>query len=244
MGAMGHGLDLLLAAIGLATGAATLAGGYLALRVRSTGGLLLAFSSGAVIGVALCDLLPEALELGQRAHPLADIATAMVVGFAVYFAIDRLATIATAGAGSHRGHLGAGSLTLHSLMDGLGIGFAFQASAAVGLIVAVAVLAHDLVDGLNTVTLSLTGGCERPTARRWLVADATTPLIGIGISRLVAVPGPVLSLVLALFAGFFLYIGASELLPQSHAAAPRLSSVAATLLGVGLIYAVVKLAGG
>jgi ZIP family zinc transporter len=69
-------------------------------------------------------------------------------------------------------------------------------------------------------------------------------LIGIGISRLVAVPGPVLSLVLALFAGFFLYIGASELLPQSHAAAPRLSSVAATLLGVGLIYAVVKLAGG
>ena len=57
-------------------------------------------------------------------------------------------------------------------MDGLGIGFAFQVSSAAGMIVAFAVLAHDFVDGANTVTLSLAGGSDPAIARRWLLADA------------------------------------------------------------------------
>lgn len=237
-------LDLLLAAIGLATGAATMAGGVLALRLKSTLGLLLAFASGAVVGVALFDLLPEALELGRASHPLSTMTTAAAVGFALYFAVDRLAPVIAAGEGRHKGHLGAAALTLHSLMDGLGIGFAFQASAAAGVVVAFAVLAHDLVDGLNTVTLGLSGGLQRTTARRWLAADAAAPLVGIGVSRLVALPQPVLALLLAVFAGFFLYIGASELLPHSQNQHRRTTTVLLTILGLAMIYAVVKLAGG
>jgi ZIP family zinc transporter len=237
-------LDLLLAAIGLATGAATMAGGLLALRARSTLGLLLAFASGAVVGVALFDLLPEALELGRDSHPLSAITTAAAVGYAAYFAVDRLVPVLAVGEGRHRGHLGAAALTLHSLMDGLGIGFAFQASATAGVIVAFAVLAHDMVDGLNTVTLGLSGGLERTTARRWLLADALAPLVGIGVSRLVALSQPLLALLLAVFAGFFLYIGASELLPRSRGDHRRSATVIATVLGLALIYAVVKLAGG
>jgi zinc transporter ZupT len=245
-GAIGHGpygLLLLLLAIGLATGSATLVGGVAALRLRASIGLLLAFSSGAVVGVALFDLLPEALDLGRATHPLADLTAVAALGFAAYFAIDRAAPILTAGATRHRGHLAAGSLTVHSLMDGLGIGFAFQASAAAGVVVAFAVLAHDLVDGLNTVTLSLSGGLERRTARRWLIADAAAPLVGIGVSRLVVLPQPLLALLLAVFSGFFLYIGASELLPQSRDQR-RATAIVATLLGLAMIFAVVKLAGG
>ena len=220
-------LDLLLAVIGLATATATMAGGVLALRLKSTLGLLLAFASGAVVGVALFDLLPEALELGRGSHPLSAMTTAAAVGFAAYFAVDRLVPrsrpprVATAAISGPR------ALTLHSLMDGLGIGFAFQASAAAGIVVAFAVLAHDLVDGLNTVTLSLSGGLQRRTARRWLMADATAPLVGIGASRLLTLPEPLLALLLAVFAGFFLYIGASELLPAAKTSAggrPRSSS--------------------
>jgi ZIP family zinc transporter len=48
--------------------------------------------------------------------------------------------------------------------------------------------------------------------------------------------------VLALFAGFFLYIGASELLPDSHHRYPRAWTTVATLLGAGLIWLVVRLA--
>jgi len=237
-------LDLLLAAIGLATGTATMAGGVLALRLKSTLGLLLAFASGAVVGVALFDLLPEALELGRASHPLSAMTTAAASGFAAYFAVDRLVPVVTAAEGRHRGHLGAASLTLHSLMDGLGIGFAFQASAAAGIVVAFAVLAHDLVDGLNTVTLSLSGGLKRTTARRWLMADAAAPLVGIGASRLLTVRQPLLALLLAVFAGFFLYIGASELLPRSQDQHRRTTTVLVTVLGLAMIYAVVRLAGG
>ncbi|HLI67737.1 MAG TPA: ZIP family metal transporter [Caulobacteraceae bacterium] len=229
--------------IGLATGAATLVGGAVALRFRSALDLFLGFSSGAVIGVALLDLLPEALDIGGGAHFRSlTIATAVAVGFALYLAADRAALVLSEGAEGHRGHMGPASLTAHSLMDGLGIGFAFQVSTAAGVIVAVAVLAHDFLDGANTVTLSLAGGAATPTARRWLVADALAPLVGIGAARLVAVPASVLALLLAVFAGFFLYIGASELLPRSHDRRPRLSTAAATAIGLGFIYAVVRLA--
>ena len=60
-----------------------MAGGVLALRLKSTLGLLLAFASGAVVGVALFDLLPEALELGRASHPLSTMTTAAAVGFAL-----------------------------------------------------------------------------------------------------------------------------------------------------------------
>jgi len=228
--------------IGLATGVATLVGGGLAFRFRSAFDLFLGFSSGAVIGVALFDLLPEALELGAAHFRPLDLTTAVAVGFGFYLAADRAALVLTRGQGRHRAHLGAASLTAHSLMDGMGIGLAFQVSWAAGLIVAAAVLAHDFLDGANTVALSLGGGGAPTTARRWLVADAAAPLIGIGLARLIAPPAGLLALLLATFAGFFLYIGASELLPRSHDRRPQLSTIAATMLGLGLIYGVVRLA--
>jgi ZIP family zinc transporter len=233
---------ILVLLIGAATGAATLFGGALAFRFRSALDLFLGFSSGAVIGVALLDLLPEALDLGGTHFKPLTLTTAVAVGFALYLVVDRAALILSHGSEGHRGHLGPASLTAHSLMDGLGIGFAFQVSSAAGAIVAFAVLAHDFLDGANTVTLSLAGGAAPPTARRWLAADALAPILGIGIARLITVPADVLAVLLAVFAGFFLYIGASELLPRSHDRRPRLSTIAATALGLGFIYVVVRLA--
>ena len=65
-----------------------------------------------------------------------------------------------------------------------------------------------------------------------------------GRSRLVRFSPTTLALLLGLFAGFFLYIGASELLPRSQLGRPRLSTLAATALGGGFIYGVVRLAEG
>ena len=227
--------------VGVFTSAATLFGGGLALRFRSALTLFLGFSSGAVIGVALFDLLPEALEAGRRVYSDLAITTATGIGFAAYLALDRLPLLMGDGR-SARGRLGPGSLTAHSLMDGFGIGVAFQASAAVGWVVAIAVLAHDFLDGANTVTLSLDGDPSEARARRWLAADALAPLVGIGLSSLVEVSGAVLSLLLGLFSGFFLYIGASELLPRSQTGRPKLSALGATGLGMTFIYVVVRLA--
>jgi len=230
-------------------GAATLVGGSLALRFRSVINLSLGFSAGAVIGVAVFDLFPEAVRLGRSGHPLNDLAIALaaaVLGLLFYLALDRTLlggrTDANAQSGGRRGHLGAASLTLHSLMDGLGIGLAFQVSNAVGLTVAFAVLAHDLVDGVNTVNFSLAGGVSRPGARRWLAADAIAPLIGAAVSRLVKVPQGSLAVLLALFAGFFLYIGVRELVGRSRVVSPRI--LASSTAGLAAIWLVVRLAGG
>jgi zinc transporter ZupT len=237
-----HRLDVVLIAVGLATGAATLLGGWLALRFASRIHLILGFSAGAVIGVALFDLLPEALELGAGTHAPAAVTGVVALGFLGYLVVDRALLIATTDRTGHRGHLGAGSLTVHSLLDGLAIGLGFQVSAAVGAVLAIAVLAHDFSDGINTVNLSLAGAAGPRAARRWLVADAAAPIVGIAASRLIVVPHAALAMVIAAFTGFFLYIGASELLPDSHHRHPRAWTTVATLLGAALIWSVVKLA--
>jgi len=238
-----HHLDGLLILLGIAAGAATILGGVLALRFADKVHLILGFSAGAVIGVALFDLLPEALELGGGHDPRA-IVTVMALGFIGYLVVDRIFLIATTDRSGHRGHLGAGSLTIHSFLDGLAIGLGFQVSAAVGVVLAIAVLAHDFSDGINTVNLSLAGSGRPGMARRWLIADAVAPMAGIAASRLIVVPQAQLAVIIAAFAGFFLYIGASELLPDSHHRYPRAWTTLATVIGMALIYGVVHLAGG
>jgi ZIP family zinc transporter len=237
------GWPWILLSIGLATGLATLVGGMLALRLRSWLPLLIGFGAGAVLGVSLFDLLPEALTLGAQTASPFDLTSAALGGFAVYLVVDR-AMDGLSREGVGRGHLGAAALTAHSLMDGFGIGLAFQVSATAGAILAAAVLAHDLLDGANTVTLVFSGGGRRDAARGWLVADALAPLFGIGLASLVEPSQGELAVLLAVFAGFFLYIGASDLLPQAKQHRPAASTSAATLLGLGLIYLVIRFSGG
>jgi zinc transporter, ZIP family len=203
--------------------------------------LVLGLSAGAVIGVALFDLTPEALQLGAKAAQPAVVLGLIGAGFCGYMLLDRGLKAAAEGRG---GHLGPASLTVHSLLDGLGVGLAFQVAPAIGVVVAVAVLAHDFADGVNTVTLSLTGGGGPRRARGWLIADALAPLVGIGLTRLFTAPEGPLGLAIAVFAGFFLYIGASELTPASHRALPHVWTSLATVIGMAVIWLAVWLAGG
>ncbi len=241
-----HGLTVslpayvLLGAIGLATAAATYMGGALALRAQGRLRLILGFSAGAVIAVALFDLLPEALELAHP-RPAGDVFGFAAVGFCAYMLIDRGLQALSGGRGP-RGHLGPATLTLHSAMDGLGIGLAFHVSTSTGIVLALAVLAHDFADGVNTVSLSLAGKANK-AARAWLVADSLAPLAGIAAAQMIRVGQSSLALLLSAFAGVFLYIGASELIPESHQRHPRLWTSLATMLGMAVIYAAVKLAG-
>ena len=67
-------------------------------------------------------------------------------------------------------------------------------------------------------------------------------VVGVLVTLLFAVSPEQLGLILALFAGFFLYIGASDLLPESFRSPSGRRSVVATLAGAGLLYLVVRLA--
>jgi ZIP family zinc transporter len=225
----------------LATAVITMTGGALAFRLKKHLPLALGFSAGAVIGVASFDLLPEAFALHSGDTRLTVGAAAL--GFFLYAVIDRYAGHDhNCHDDPHRGIAGAISFSLHSLMDGLAMGLAFQVDRQVGLVVAAAVLAHDFADGLNTVNVVTRHGSSRTAALRWLVTDALAPLLGVGLSFLLSPSPAVMSLVLAGFGGFFLYIGACDLLPASQRARPGLVTLAATFAGATFLYLATRLA--
>jgi zinc transporter ZupT len=229
--------------IGIAAAVSTLAGGLFALRLRDRLHLILGFSAGAVMAVAILDLLREAIELAQGFQDTLTVMATAVAGSLVYMAFDRFARAAVNSPKGSRGHLGAASLTVHSFLDGLAVGLAFKVSAKVGVPVAVAVLAHDFSDGINTVNISSVGGVREGGTRRWLYADALAPLVGIGAASILSISSSQFSSVLALFAGFFLYIGWSELSPESYHRHPKIWTTLSTALGVTLMYLIIRKSG-
>ena len=114
------------------------------------------------------------------------------------------------------GVLGAAGLSLHSFIDGLGIGLAFGVNTTTGLLVFVAVVAHDFADGMNTVSFILSQSDNRRKAVRWLAVDAIAPLIGAIVGASISISEYALGHLLALYAGFFLFMGATDLLPEAH----------------------------
>jgi ZIP family zinc transporter len=84
---------------------------------------------------------------------------------------------------------------------------------------------------------------SRGQAFRWLIIDALAPVAGIASTQFFTLPGSGFGTALALFAGFFLYIGASDLIPESYHAHPKFLTTAMTLLGAGVLYAAVYLIG-
>ena len=230
----------LVMALAAAAALATMLGGLFALSLKRQVAVVLGFSAGAVLGVALFDLAPEAFALSADSVGTPGLVAAGVGALLLYGFLRRLMTRRGESA---MGYLGAGSFSLHSVLDGLGIGFAFQAGHGVGLVVASAVLAHDFSDGLNTVNVVVKNGGTRRSALIWLLADALAPVAGAALSLFWRLPPNVLGVLLAGFAGVFFYIGAVELLPESQRKGRRLGATFATLLGAAFLFGVTRIAG-
>ncbi len=238
--------------IGIATLVSTFLGGFFAVKFKDKLHLILGFSAGAVIGVAFFDLLPEAINLGSGHYGISTITSITALGFVTYTILDRFFFFHSHGAEhicekdhgtEQRGILGAGSLSIHSFLDGVAIGLAFKVSIAIGGIIAIAVLVHDFSDGINTVNMILKNSGTRRQALHWLSVDAIAPVLGIISTLFFTLPESTLGIILALFSGFFLYIGASDLLPESHHAHPTYLTTVFTVLGVAVLFLAIKLAG-
>jgi zinc transporter, ZIP family len=211
----------------------TLLGGALALRLGNRIQTLIALSGGIVVAVALFDVLPEAIDsVGDPRR----VATLVGAGFLIFFLAQRLLVLHhrdeadEAKAHARVGALGAAGLSAHSFMDGLAIGLAFGLGTGTGLLVFMAVIAHDFADGLNTVSFVLRQGDDRRRARLWLYIDAGAPLLGAIVGTLVNASQYTLGHLLSVYAGVFLYMGASDLLPEAHAH-PSWKRVALTVFG-------------
>ncbi|MGD0167200.1 MAG: ZIP family metal transporter [Gaiellaceae bacterium] len=226
------------------TTASTLFGGTVALRYRRHMGTIIALTGGVVVAVALFDVLPEAIDTVKDS----DLVTTLVgVGFLVFFLAERFVILhhrdedEQIKAHAQVGALGAAGLSAHSFIDGLGIGLAFSVNTSIGLLVFMAVVTHDFADGFNTVTFVLRQSENRRQAIRWLAADALAPLIGASVGSSLSISQHHLGYLLSLYVGFFLFIGATDLLPHAHEH-PSTKKVFLTVAGFAFVF-VISLAG-
>ncbi len=225
--------------------ASALAGGVLALRAARQVGLIIAVGAGIRIGAAFFDLIPEAVDQMHGSLDAAMIATA--VGFLAFYAIEKLtalhvghetATELEHGESAHRhiGLIGAGGMSLHSFLDGVALAAGLAVGGGLGLVIAAVVIIHRFSDGIGIVSLLLASHFPRAQAYRWVTYVALAPVLGVIVGLLIPLPDVVLGAMLAVFAGFFLYIGAAELLPEAHRSDRSRLVVVGTLAGVLGIY--------
>lgn len=239
----------------------TIAGGFAALRLQHRLHALMAIAAGVVVATAIADLFPEAYELAGHERIL-EVGIAAVVGFLGFSFLEAFlhqSSFEHAGDGAHGGddahagdpHVenatmaarrsGPGllgllppiSLVLHSAMDGLAIGLAFQAGDDLGLIVLLAVLLHDFADGMNVATVALEAARGVRLAVAFVLLDAIAAPLGGLLSTVITIDDPTLGLLLAMFGGVFLAVGAGHLLPESQHSDPARAPQMVALAGIG-----------
>lgn len=228
---------LLTLAFASATFFSTMGGGIAAIRWPARLELLMALAGGVVLGAVIFDLIPEAVENAEEAGVASWSPYAMAV--AAYFGFRLLENRLHRHDHSHgpnrMGVAGAAGFTIHSFFDGLAIGLGFHIDEGVGVVVALAVIGHDLSDGLNTVSYLIAHGHDRARQWRWLIACATAPLAGALVGGLMPVPDAVFPLALGFFSGVFVYAASTNLLPRA-AKGPLPAVIPLALAGAGVMY--------
>ena len=227
----------------IATFFSTLLGGLLTIKFRFRIDLFTAFAAGVLIGVPLFELLPEALNLAfQIEFSVEYVMYLVALGFIFLLILERYISvhkICEQGVCKNIRHpkgglYGAIELSVHSYIDGFAIGIGFQFSSTVGFIIAIAVISHDFSDGLNTTTVMLTSGNSLKKSLLLLILDASTPFLGVISTFFINFPEIILILLLPFFAGGFLYLGASELLPEAHDKNPSAITLILSILGISV----------
>ena len=231
------------------TVAATTFGGIVALRSRDQFHLVLGLSAGLLLGLVGFDLLPEVFKSNKTTFGgVPSVSLAIVGGFLLLHVLER-------SFGGHEpaesdyghdhehhniaGSLGAIAMGGHVFLDGVGLGVAFQVSNALGFAVFIAVVVHAFSDGLNTVSIMVKSGHWTKHSKWLLGVDAFARLSGASLGTYLALNSSWMALYLALFSGFVIYIATAHILPEAHSRHPSRWTLAATAVGVLLMWAVV-----
>lgn len=238
-------MDLLLMIVAIIVGSAiSLLGGALLFttKKRRDKAILLAmpFGAGALLAAAFFDLLPEAFELGDPRELL----LWMLGGFLAFFILERSAEWfhhhhehdeLTGRDASQRKLIIIGDM-VHNAIDGAAIGAAFVANPALGLVTTIAVSAHEIPKELGTFALLLSRGWKDKTVLLANVATAVATLVvAIAVFALGSAEHLPIAPLLAMTAGFFLYIAASDVIPDIHEQKHKVGMIQAVTLIVGIV---------
>jgi ZIP family zinc transporter len=238
-------------ALAAATAVATALGGVLALRARDRLHLVLGLAAGLLLGLVAFDLLPEVFEMSSDNFLGApSVSVALIGGFLLLHLYEKFF-------GSHEpaesdyGHdhkhtanltgiVGALAMGLHVFLDGLALGVAFSIDEKLGIAVFVALLVHAFSDGLNTVAMLVKTNKWSKKGVWLLGVDSIARVSGAAIGSTLALSENVTALYLAAFSGIVIYLATSHILPEAHARHSSRWTLAATVVGVGIMWALVS----
>lgn len=198
---------------------------------------LAAFAAGTFLGAAFFDLLPEA------AHEAEGLGTNIfswtLAGIVFFFVLERFIHWFHHH-DEHHGHpqepqttvpLIIISDTVHNLIDGVVIAATFLVNVPLGIVTTLAVFAHEIPQEIGDFGLLLHKGLSRKIVILVNILSASIALIG---ALLTFALGNVLEryipILLALTAGFFIYIAASDLIPEINYEKNRSSALIKSLL--------------
>ncbi len=208
----------------------------------------MAFAAGVLLGIVAFDILPEIIEqIKVYDFNSTGAMVALVAGFLGFHILEKSILLHhhheedfPKHKHPHVGVFSALALAGHSFMDGVAIGLGFQVNTAIGFLIAIAVISHDFTDGINTVTLMLSHKNTDRKAKNFLFLTAVTPILGVLSTLFFSVPEYFLYLYLGFFAGFLLYIGASDILPEAHSEHSSYKLIGLTVLGAVFIFTVTR----
>lgn len=187
--------------------------------------VLLSFSAGAILGTAYLDLLPEAVEF-FGVDQLSVVAGYLIVGFVAFFFLERfiywyhghvhgyaspVESKMTVKRFVHLNLIGDG---IHNLLDGMIIAAGFLVNTSVGLTTTVAVIFHETPQEIGDFGVLVYGGFTRSKALLFNFLSALSALAGVVLATYFSahVEGSV-GFLIAVAAGGFFYLAASELIP-------------------------------
>ena len=225
-----------------------LLGGFFAIKLKNRLHFIMDFAAGILLGVVSFDIFPEIIEQIKinDFEPLT-IMIALVIGFLLFHILEKTILIHHSHEADYAEHhhpqvgvISALALIGHSLMDGVSIGLGFQISASVGVLVAVAVISHGFTDGMNTVALMLSHKNSPKKSKVFLLLHSLAPILGAVATMFFTVSPQFLVLYLGFFAGFLLYIGGSDILPEAHSQHSSYKLIGLTVLGAVFIFAITR----
>jgi len=198
---------------------------------RNNSSVLVSYSAGVLVTVGLLHLLPESQELTGYAE------LAVLVAFIAFYFLEHhlffhasheeLHHTSLEVHGSHReccdnphplGRMAFAGMAMHSLIDGMIIGTGFEVDPHLGAIAAIGVICHEVPEGIAMLSILLHYGYQRSKAIRFTAIVAlATPLGALLTYALIRdlTPGTI-GVLLAFASGSFIYIAASDLIPESH----------------------------
>ncbi len=226
------------------TAVSTFLGGLVAIRYRKALSPIIGFAAGVLIATAFADLLPEIFTLVPPGEASVRwIMLLVVLGFISFHCLEKFTLWHVCGEDHEHferhqdiGVLGAMGLCLHSFFDGVAIGVAFHSDWQVGVMVSTAVVLHKFSDGLSLVSIMALNRGTRRASLKWLTVNALIPFAGAASTFAFTMSNTVLAMFLAFFCGLFLYIGASDLLPEAHRVHTSRTALVATVGGMAFVF--------